>query len=121
MHDDKNIFDEPELEIDVETAPIDETSDRSLAEAMRTAALAINSATRNRIGSKEAFDPDGVHEIRVATKRLRALWQLVRPVIEPFAEPHDLEGVDGTLAPLGPRDPRVNQGQLDVLYGVDSG
>jgi len=63
--------------------PASQLSDRSLAEAVRSIALEVNESTRRQVNAKAAFEPESIHEIRVATKRLRALWQLVRPVIEP--------------------------------------
>lgn len=83
MSEDEQTAGEPEVEIDVEMAPIEEASDRSLAESVRARALEVAEATRTLVKSKEAFGPEGIHEIRVATKRLRAFWQLVHPLIEP--------------------------------------
>jgi CHAD domain-containing protein len=56
---------------------------RALAEAVQQQALEILELTRKRVSAKDAFAADSVHEIRVASKKLRALWQLMRPVIEP--------------------------------------
>jgi CHAD domain-containing protein len=75
MHDDETPLPEPATESAL--------ASRFLAEAVRSRALEINTETRKRISAKKAFEHESVHQIRVSSKILRALWQLVRPVIEP--------------------------------------
>jgi len=66
-----------------ESTMTEEPTSRTLAEAVRSRALEIDAETRRLINGKKAFEPESIHQIRVSTKTLRALWQLVRPVIEP--------------------------------------
>jgi CHAD domain-containing protein len=118
MSDDESTSTQPE--IDVEMAPIEEVSDLSLAEAVRARALEVNSATRDLVNSPEAFSPEGIHDIRVATKRLRALWQLFRPVIEPqVARTADQRLREIAYSVAGARDSDVSRGLLSELRDAE--
>jgi CHAD domain-containing protein len=84
LEDERSLTEEPTA---VES-PSDDPPDvvrpkRLLADTVRTRALEIGDEARKRIASKAAFEPEGIHDTRVDTKALRALWQLMRPVIEP--------------------------------------
>lgn len=79
--DDEGLIEEPIPA--PESSNRSEPSSRALAEAVRSQAISLNDTALSRISGKRAFEPEGVHEIRLACKRLRALWQLMRPVIEP--------------------------------------
>ena len=120
MSEDETTPQETEIQIDVDVAPVEETPDRSLAEAVRARALEVNSATRDLVNSKEAFTHDGIHDIRVATKRLRALWQLVRPVIEPqIARTADQRLREIAHSVAGARDADVARDLLADLRDAD--
>lgn len=75
MHEDEIPLPEPE--------PVGTPVDRSFAEAVRTVALDANEAARGMANARDAFEAESIHQLRVSSKRLRALWQLVRPVIQP--------------------------------------
>jgi len=82
MSENDDILESPTLDLDSPVAEPDGPG-RFLAEAVQREALSTLATTRKRAAAKNAFTPKAVHQIRVASKRLRALWQLMRPVIEP--------------------------------------
>ena len=51
----------------------------SIVEGYHLVALQIGRQGTALARSDAAFEPDGIHELRLVTKRLRALWQLHRP------------------------------------------
>ncbi len=86
MTENDDILDILTLDLDnpvAEPALEPDGSSRALAEAVRQEALDTLARTRKRVSAKRAFTPGAIHQIRVACKRLRAMWQLVRPLIEP--------------------------------------
>ena len=86
MTEKDDILDRPTLDLDSpaqESAAETDGPSRCLAEAVRREALDTLTTTRKRAAAKSTFTPDAVHRVRVASKRLRAMWQLMRPVIEP--------------------------------------
>jgi CHAD domain-containing protein len=93
---------------------------RVLAEAVRERALDILAEARKRVAAKTAFSADSIHKTRVACKRLRANWQLMRPLIEPqIAQDADarLRGLSAVLAQS--RDTQVLQDLLVDLRDSD--
>lgn len=54
-------------------------SGEPLFEGFQQVALEIDQMARATLRSDAAFEPEGVHAVRVATKRLRAIWQLHKP------------------------------------------
>ena len=110
--DSDDLFDSPTLEL--------ESPSRALADGVREQALAIVAEARKRVAAKNAFSPDSIHQTRVACKKLRALWQLMRPVIElQIAQDADarLGGLAGVLS--ASRDTQVLAELLDDLRDSD--
>ncbi len=53
-----------------------------LFEGLRGLALDIGGRAESILRSDLAFDAEGIHALRIATKRLRAYWQLVKPLVD---------------------------------------
>lgn len=131
MYEDEKLPPESTTAGDTELAPdvvepegggpaVGQPTSKALAEALRRRALDLDDETRKLIASKNAFEPEGIHQIRVATKTLRAFWQLVRPVIEPQiarAANDRLRGLAHSLA--GARDTQVMAGLLTELRDAE--
>ncbi len=93
---------------------------RRLSETIRCRALELGDEIQRLVESDEAFNADGVHEIRVGTKKLRALWQLVRPVIGPGIAKSAHKRLKATARSLAEaRDARVLTETLEDLKGSE--
>jgi CHAD domain-containing protein len=56
-----------------------------LFDGLREVAIGIDRRARSILRSDLAFEPESVHALRLAAKRLRAYWQLVKPLVQPDA------------------------------------
>ena len=64
-------------ETNVDTFPVGAVdSGEALTEGLRRVALEIDRRGQDVLGSDSGLAPEGVHAVRVGTKRVRAIWQL---------------------------------------------
>lgn len=82
----------------------------------RRVALDIDRAAWTTLQSDAAFEPDNVHALRVATKRLRAYWQLQKPTANAALAKRSIKGLrDAARTLAGLRDEHVLRSLLAEL------
>jgi CHAD domain-containing protein len=84
---------------------------------VRESARSIDRLALDLLESDEPFSAESVHQIRVATKRLRAHWNLVRPDLDKKAYRRAKERLRISARCLaGQRDARVILSTLETLF-----
>lgn len=64
-----------------------------LFEALRDIAKGLDHRARSILRSELAFEPESIHALRLATKRLRAYWQLTKRVTDRGTASHANQGL----------------------------
>ncbi len=79
-----------------------------LFDGLRDVAIEIGVRAESILRSDLAFEALGVHALRVSTKRLRAYWQLLKPIVEPGVASDAIESLRVSARALaGQRDEHV--------------